>query len=103
MALYRDFSGKITIDEGEAKSDIRKIEGARGKLARARDLLNPDKIDSSVLRGNAREALDAQLSKICDELKRLESSCIDAANLITRTVTKYQRIDIEMRDRIMGR
>jgi hypothetical protein len=100
MAVYKDSRGKITIDEGEAKSDVKKIDSAKAKLAQARDLLNPDKIENLLLGGTAREALNEQLAKINRELARLESSCGETAGFINRTVAKYQRIDQELRDSI---
>ncbi|MDR1472248.1 MAG: hypothetical protein LBS75_06970 [Synergistaceae bacterium] len=103
MAVYRDSSGRIMIDEGEARSDVKKIDSAKSKLAQARDLLNPGKIDGLVVGGSAREALDEKLAKICADLSQLETSCGDTGNFINSTVAKYQRIDREIRDSIRGR
>jgi hypothetical protein len=102
MSAYRDTSGKITIDEGEARSDVSKINSARSKLAQARDMLNPDKIDSLAIGGTMREALGGQLARVCKDLSKLETSCEDVGNFINSTVGKYQRIDRELRDSMRG-
>jgi hypothetical protein len=102
MSVYKDASGKITIDEGEAKSDVNKINSARSKLAQARDILNPDKIGNLVIGGATREALDLQLAKVCKDLSSLETSCEDVGNFINSAVAKYQRIDRDLRNSMKG-
>ncbi len=96
MAGLRGYDGKIVIDEGEARADMRKIDEAASKLAKAREQLDPGRIDSASMAGKARATLDEQLNKICRDLSRMEEQCRETSGYIGKVVAHYQRIDAEL-------
>jgi hypothetical protein len=103
MAGLRDYNGKIVIDEYEAAADVRNIDEARVKLAEARRLLDPKKLDDSRMLGAMRDALNALLEKACADLDGRESKCDQVKDFINRTVATYQRIDRELSESMRGR
>jgi hypothetical protein len=98
MSGLRDSSGQIVIDEHEAAMDIRNIDEARAKLAEARRLLDPGKLDDNRMLGMTRDAFGALLGKIYKELDEREIKCDATKEVIKKTIEKYQRIDRELRE-----
>ena len=95
MAGLRDANGQIVINEQEAEADIRKINQAKAKLAEARRMLNPSKLDDERMLGATRDALNEKLAKMNSDLDNWEHSCDSAAKYIRSVVDKYRRIDRE--------
>ncbi|MDR1472245.1 MAG: hypothetical protein LBS75_06955 [Synergistaceae bacterium] len=95
-------SNRIVIDEAEAAADIRNIEDAARKLAEARALLAPDRINDSCMMGKTRGALNEKLGGIGTALKKFESWCAQECGMINMVVRKYQRIDRELAGRVQG-
>lgn len=102
MAGLKGYDGNIVIEESEAKADIDNIKQAVTKLQKARELLNPAKIDDACMAGTMRAALDSQLNKLCADLKKFEESCGSTNGYIKKTVEKYQRIDREVAEKMRG-
>jgi hypothetical protein len=103
MAGLRDFSGQIVIDEQEAAADIRNIDEARAKLAEARRLLDPRKLDDARMLGETRNALTVLLEKACKDLDDREAKCDRTKQFIKDTVAAYRRIDRELSESMRGR
>jgi hypothetical protein len=103
MAGLRDSSGQIVIDEHEAAADVRNIDEARAKLAEARRMLDPSKLDDSRMLGMTRDALSALLEKACKDLDGREAKCDQTKDFINKTVAHYQRIDRELSASMRGR
>ena len=55
---YRDYNGKITIDEVAAGSDVRKISAAIRKLEAARDAANRMVQEAASLKGQTGAAIE---------------------------------------------
>lgn len=103
MAGLRGYDGKIVIDEREAREDMKKIDEAAAKLAKARELLDPGRIDANSMAGRLRAPLDEQLNKIRNDLNRMEAECKDTSGFIGKVVEKYKRIDAEVAKQIRGK
>jgi tRNA(Ser,Leu) C12 N-acetylase TAN1 len=103
IAANAGYSKKIVIDEAEAAADIKNIKNAIAKLAEARALLNPGRLNDSLMLGSVRTALGGKLDEFnANYLKKFERECEETCDMINAAVRKYRRIDRELAGRVQG-
>ena len=95
MSGLRDANGTIVIDQAEAEEDIRRVQEARAKLEEAKKYLDPASLDSERMRGQTRDALEEQFTRMNKDLAEWEDFCDATVSYIRHVVAEYQRIDRE--------
>lgn len=97
---YRDYNGKITIDELAAKRDIQKINEAVKRLEKARDNLNQLISQGSAMKGSSGEALVSKGVELKRRVEKLISNLQQEVAFINGTIEKYKRLDREVKEAI---
>ena len=95
MAGLRNANGQIVIDKTDALNEIHKIRQVKSKLANARKFLDPSRLDDAHMQGETRDALSEILSKLGNEISKLEGDCTSVSDYINQVVSKYEGIDRE--------
>ena len=94
---YRDYNGKITIDEVAAKNDVKKINAAIAKLETARNSVNQLMQQSSVMKGETGQAIVSKSGEMKRNLDALINNLRQEVTAINQTVAKYKRLDQQVK------
>lgn len=94
---YRDYNGKITIDETAAKNDIRKINAAIAKLEAARNSVNHLIQQGATMKGQTGQAIVSKSGDLQKHLNDLIRNLRQEVTAINQTVSKYKRLDQQVK------
>lgn len=94
---YRDYNGKITIDETAARNDIRKINAAIAKLEAARNSVNHLIQQASSMKGQTGQAIVSKSGELQKQLNDLIGNLSTEVTAINQTVAKYKRLDQQVK------
>ncbi|MCM1244434.1 MAG: hypothetical protein NC293_02180 [Roseburia sp.] len=94
---YRDYNGKITIDENAAKNDVRKINAAIAKLETARGSVSHLIQQSSAMKGQTGQAIASKSGELQKNLDVLIRNLRQEVTAINQTVAKYKRLDQQVK------
>lgn len=97
---YKDYNGKITIDETAAKKDVQKIKAAIAKLEAARSSVNQLMQQSSAMKGQTGQAIASKSSEMSRNLDNLIRNLQKEVTAINQTVAKYKRLDQQVKQAI---
>lgn len=98
---YKDFNGKITIDEVAARQDIEKINIAIMKLEEAKNALNQVIQQGTHTKGSTGSAIVSKGSELKKQLDIMTNNLNNEVRAIRQTVEKYKRLDAEVKAEIM--
>lgn len=94
---YKDYNGKITIDEVAANKDVKRFREAISKLEAARNSVNQLIQQGSQTRGNTGNAIVSKGNEIKRQLDMLINNLNNEISVINKTVAKYKRLDQEVK------
>jgi uncharacterized protein YlxW (UPF0749 family) len=94
---YRDYNGKITIDEVAAKKDINRINEAILKMENAGNSINQLVQQGTQMKGQSAQALVSKGSELKKQIDKLINSLQAESSSISKAVAKYKRIDQEVK------
>ena len=95
MADLKDPDEKIVIDEAKAARHVKNIRKMVKDIESLRDRLDPRLLDSNLMRGSVRDAVEEILVDIRKTMDTLAEKGSSIADNIESTVEKYRNIDIE--------
>lgn len=97
---YRDSSGSITIDQDEAKKDIRNIDCAIADIERSAKTLKNVLDQAASGKGKTNDAIIDKATILLSRCNKAINGLTNIKNQINNTVAKYQRIDAILGERM---
>lgn len=95
MADLKETDEKIVIDEARAARHVKNIRKMVSNIESLRDRLDPRLLDSNLMRGAMRDAVEEVLVNIRKTMATLAEKGRSIADNIESTVEKYRKIDTE--------
>lgn len=98
---YKDYNGKIMIDEVAANNDIKKLRQAIGKLEESKNAINQVIYQGNQTKGAVGTAIVTKGNELKGQLQSLINNLNSEISSINQTVAKYKRLDQEVKAIIM--
>ena len=99
---YRNFDGKITIDEDAANRDIARINQIIPRLLDAKTVLETMKAQSENTKGDTGSALMEKTTEMIGKINQQISNLEETRLLIQKTVKHYKLLDQKVKAHIMA-